>query len=143
MNDRRSFLLNIQDFILNTKPAKYYTRAPPTLSDEKVSFTADVGWNMYQEDGRKKDREREMDGKEVCRACPISPSSEFAATETNFHLNESGRWSRRGAGADTDRQAGRRNGVEWKAARASQLVSVEKKFSDGQFCHSLAISQSF
>ena len=44
----------------------------------------------YQEDGRKKDREREMDGKEVCRACPISPSSEFAATETNFHLNESG-----------------------------------------------------
>ena len=140
MNDRRSFLLNIQDFILNTKPAKYYTRAPPTLSDEKVSFTADGGWNIRRMGGKRIGRE--MDGKEVCRACPISPSSEFAATETNFHLNESGRWSRRGVGADTDRQAGRRNGVEWKAGRASQLVSVEKKFSDGQFCHSLAISQS-
>ena len=88
MNDRRSFLLNIQDFILNTKPAKYYTRAPPTLSDEKVSFTADGGWNIRRMGGKRIGRE--MDGKEVCRACPISPSSEFAATETNFHLNESG-----------------------------------------------------
>ena len=105
MNDRSTFLLNIQDFILNTKPAKYYTRAPPTLSDEKVSFTADGGWNIRRMGGKRIGRE--MDGKEVCRACPISPSSEFAATETNFHLNESGRWSRRGAGADTDRQAGR------------------------------------
>ena len=88
MNDRRSFLLNIQDFILNTKPAKYYTRAPPTLSDEKVSFTADGGWNIRRMGGKRIGRE--MDGKVLCRARVGPPSSEFAATETNFHLNESG-----------------------------------------------------
>ena len=59
MNDRRSFLLNIQDFILNTKPAKYYTRAPPTLSDEKEGLLHEGRRMEYQEDGRKKDRERD------------------------------------------------------------------------------------
>ena len=59
MNDRSTFLLNIQDFILNTKPAKYYTRAPPTLSDEKVSFTADGGWNIRRMGGKRIGRERD------------------------------------------------------------------------------------